>query len=424
MKTQKTTHRRYFTILTLLAAFVVQVGLLEGIRADESAKVFDPPTLYATWSADPTTTMDIMWLVPHLGEAGVGAVYYREKGQTKAEWVRSQGKFSPFPYTESIMFRSHLQGLKPDTEYEFRFEASKQYPETRIYSFRTMPAKLDRPLRFAFGGDMGVTKEAFKVSHAVMTHDPDFILIGGDLAYTNAAPTAVTQELAWLKLLKDCFISPSGRLTPILAAIGNHETANSKDYSSAHPLEKASYYYVEFPFPGIPAYGAIDFGNYMSIIMLEAHTIEIGGVQTEWLAKALEARKDVPYVFPVYHVPQYPVYRDFEGEWSAAQRKHWGPLFEKYGIRVAFENHDHAYKRTYPLRDGKVVSDDLGITYIGDGAWGVQTRPVKADRWYLAKALQENYFGIATLEPSQNGKGQSFRMYNADNKLIDSYPEK
>jgi hypothetical protein len=424
MKKQYLVGLRRSFLRALIFALIVQSGFLSGVRADDVAgKIFDPPTLYATWSTDPTTSMDIMWTLPNFAEAGIGAVYYREKAQTNAAWVRGQGRLSPFPYSTDVLIRVHLQSLKPDTEYSFHFETNKQYPAFREYSFRTMPATLNRPLRFAFGGDVNVTDQAVKVSKMAMVHSPEFILFGGDLAYTNSTPKAVEKEKAWLGMLKECFISPSGRLIPILAAIGNHETYNSNDYASARPLEKAPYYYTEFPFPGIPAYGVLDFGRYMSIIMLEAHTTEVGGAQTAWLKKTLQARRHVPHVFPIYHVPQYPVYRDFNGEWSAAERKNWGPLFEKYGVRIAFENHDHAYKRTHPLRDGKVVADGKGIVYIGDGAWGVKPRELKGDnRWYLAKALSTNYFGIATIQPSRKGSDQFFRIFNAESELVDAYP--
>ena len=35
---------------------------------------------------------------------------------------------------------------------------------------------------------------------------------------------------------------------------------------------------------------------------------------------------------------------------------------------MGFENHIHGFKRTKPLRGGKVV--DKGTVYIGDGSWG------------------------------------------------------
>lgn len=40
-----------------------------------------------------------------------------------------------------------------------------------------------------------------------------------------------------------------------------------------------------------------------------------------------------------------------------------------------FENHVHRWKKTFPLKGGKVVDKDTGITYFGDGNWGTVSDP-------------------------------------------------
>lgn len=77
----------------------------------------------------------------------------------------------------------------------------------------------------------------------------------------------------------------------------------------------------------------------------------------------------IPHVFPVYHVPAFPSVRSFSNQTSAAIRRNWVPLFERFGIKVAFEHHDHAYKRTVPIRE-EAIDPERGIVYFGDGAWG------------------------------------------------------
>ena len=52
-------------------------------------------------------------------------------------------------------------------------------------------------------------------------------------------------------------------------------------------------------------------------------------------------------------------------------RQHWIPIFEQNGLKVAMENHVHSFKKTFPLKQGQVVSEEEGITYIGDGSWAV-----------------------------------------------------
>lgn len=94
----------------------------------------------------------------------------------------------------------------------------------------------------------------------------------------------------------------------------------------------------------------------------------------------------------LYHVPAYPSVRYFRRPISSALRRHWIPLFDQYGLHVAFENHEHAYKRTFPLTDGSV--NPKGVVYIGDGAWGVKARqPKKPYRTtYLAKSKKERHY--------------------------------
>ena len=53
--------------------------------------------------------------------------------------------------------------------------------------------------------------------------------------------------------------------------------------------------------------------------------------------------------------------------------KYWLPLFDRYNVVGAFENHVHQFKRTYPLKNGEVVNDTEGTIYFGDGAWGINT---------------------------------------------------
>jgi hypothetical protein len=59
----------------------------------------------------------------------------------------------------------------------------------------------------------------------------------------------------------------------------------------------------------------------------------------------------------------------------------------------------HAFKRSKPLRDGKVAED--GIVFMGDGAWGVAERAVHtADTWYLEKSQAVRHGMIVTLTKS------------------------
>jgi hypothetical protein len=45
-------------------------------------------------------------------------------------------------------------------------------------------------------------------------------------------------------------------------------------------------------------------------------------------------------------------------------------LFDKYHVKAVFENHEHQYKKTFPLLNNTVNPN--GTIYFGDGAMGIK----------------------------------------------------
>lgn len=350
---------------------------------------FDPPALYLQWQRDPTTTMTVHWHT--VGEAKT-ELLFRQPGA--ADWRSATGTAQPLVGTERIVHTLELTGLTPATDYEFCFA-----PGERVFKFRTMPKDLSQPVRFITGGDVYGDRSWMDLMNASAARlDPAFIVLGGDLAYSTTAsnPEQVERWFGYFASWKTNAVAPDGRLIPMLVTIGNHEVRGSY----RQPIENAAGFYTVFSMPGAQGYNCLDFGNYLSLFLLDSdHTHTIAGAQTDWLAKNLAARRKVPHVFPFYHTPAYPGYREFEATQAEQVRTNWCPLFDKYGVKLAFENHDHCFKRTQPLRAGKM--DPKGTVYLGDGAWGVKLRvpdPAKP-RWYLAKKGAIRHFYLVTLYP-------------------------
>ncbi len=317
--------------------------------------------------------------------------------------------------------RVHITGLTPATAYRFRAVGAE-----RDFGFRTMPSSLERPLRIAVGGDTRTRQDWMeRMNHVVMRYRPDFALWGGDLAYANGVPEGLWRWEEWFDAMYNTLIDDDGFVLPIVVAIGNHEVQEGYYYNHRgfEPTDEwrqriAPYFYQFFAFPDQPGYGVLDFGDYLSVILLDsAHTNPVEGEQTEWLEQVLKERRDVPHVFPIYHVGAYPAVRPYDGRIAVSIREHWIPLFEKYGIEVAFENHDHVYKRTHPIRGGEVHPD--GIIYMGDGAWGVSTRTIPDDeRWYIDYSLEIRHAVILTLQ----GHYRHFAVISEHGELVDEYP--
>lgn len=372
----------------------------------------DPFAVYLTWDKSPESTMRICWIT----------ALQTKPQELKVREVGSEDWFSvsidPIPLPQGMpyaLYAYEMEALKPDQRYEFALPE-----DSRPHFFATMPAALSRPVRFVVGGDVyhDAIELVIEMNRKAASKNPDFALIGGDIAYASRKFSFLEEDVErWMHFIKawsDTMVKSDGTLIPIIAAIGNHDVDGRYNETPVH----AKCYYLLFR-SGDQGYQAIDFGSYLSLLILDSgHTHPVAGEQTKWLDETLQARRDMPYKFALYHVPAYPSVRAFQNEKCKQVRQNWVPLFEKWGLTSAFEHHDHAYKRTQLIKEGKV--NPQGVLYLGDGAWGV-ARPRRprspANSWYLAKSTQARHFILVTL---QGGKS-TYQAINQRGVVFDDY---
>jgi acid phosphatase type 7 len=282
-----------------------------------------------------------------------------------------------------------------------------------------MPTAMDRPIRFVTGGDMMHTREMVDaMNRRAAAADPDFALLGGDLAYADGVKAS--RWFDWLQSWMRHCVTSDGRLIPMVVAIGNHEVRGG--YNGQIP-DDAPYFYSLFSLPDDRSYYAMDFGDYLTLVVLDSqHTQPIDGPQAEWLGQALRERAGQTFLFACYHYPAYGTTKSppdglpIDSPRSISIREHWVPHFERYGMSAVFENDHHNYKRTHRIRQHE-RDDDNGILYLGDGAWGVGTRTVPPldVAWWLAQAEPRRHLftvelrsdGTATIE-AVDAEGEVF----------------
>ena len=358
-----------------------------------AAKVGAPSVLYLTWMDDPATTMTIHW---HTSDKDrVSQVAYRKKGES--EWLFKEGISALLNRTNLLIHTVELDELEPGGEYQFRLVGKKGK-----YRFQTLPKQLSRPVNFVVGGDAYFYLSVLrKMNGLIASCDPDFVVVGGDIAYTNGR-RAIFKGRGWeikrwrtfLKEWKKQMVTSDGRLIPIVPVLGNHDVKQI----SLKPIPHHFLFYELFALPekGIP-YRVIDAGDYLSLFLLDSgHNYHIEGQQAGWLKKTLSERENIPYKMAAYHVAAYPSVYPYTGVAPQKIRSQWNPLFERYHLNIAFEHHNHAYKRTYPLKRNQIDPD--GVIYMGDGSWGVTPRKPK-NQWYLANTAQANAVCLVTLNP-------------------------
>jgi acid phosphatase type 7 len=170
------------------------------------------------------------------------------------------------------------------------------------------------------------------------------------------------------------------KIIPVIFGTGNHDLGVSA-YSNI-PVVHNEYqpvYKHYFPqntkdstVPDIShrrSYFSHRFSDKLLILSLDVgyqYTIE--GEQTNWLNSELEA-SEYKIKLVQYHSPIYPACSpNRDTKVQELGKKYWVPLFEEFNVTLVSENHNHIFKRSKPIKQGKI--DPNGITYIGEGSWG------------------------------------------------------
>ena len=359
-----------------------------------------PKTLILTWEGDPCTTMTAQWLRgPGLGdrpEKGKEEVVKWKEVQA-SDWKMLKSSSSDFPDPEKMgMARWHLiraswKNLKPDTEYLF------QIGDAPIAKYRTAPNRIGAAVTFVEGGDVDVLDSSAQMLRLGAQQDPLFMSVGGDLAYANGHD--VVREIKFWEQWSQAARAPDGRIIPFVAGIGNHEVKGGYVQEGAtfeQMKGKAPFFYALFG--GLYQKAepvALDFGDYLSLLLMDSgHVLPIPS-QTAWLKKNLEMRKSVPWVFASWHVPAFPSFRTWKHQKEIVEvREEWVPVLEGSTVTAVFNHHDHNLQR--------VESEGKGgrkINFFGNGALGVEPRPQQCpESQKLSKAFaQSDYVNVVVL---------------------------
>lgn len=287
-----------------------------------------------------------------------------------------------------------LSELQPNQTYYFRVGLSKNGGSPDLddsdteddfsseYHFTTIPAS---NARIAAGGDVGRRPEAVDLLKGSAPFRANLMVFGGDISYANNFETCYWAWDEFLQNIADAYEAvEKGLLTPMVLATGNHDAGGYQpDSKKIHFLTKWFNQQDESVTPNERrTYHSHHWNNTLLLSADSGHSASVDGEQKDWLVEQLkEANKPGPSYranrMATYHVPAYPSIRAFDTPLSVIVRENWVPVWDEYKMGLALENHDHAYKRTFLLKDNKQVDTATGGTlYVGDGAWGAKVREV------------------------------------------------
>lgn len=277
-----------------------------------------------------------------------------------------------------------LGGLKAGKVYRFR-AGDDRYGMSPWRTFKTLPED-DSPIRIVSGGDMYRHPETVELLDVAATQTPDVALVGGDIAYAEGAASRLDFWDDWLDNWSGHLKGPNGRIVPMILAIGNHEVSGGFGRSK----DRAPFYFGFFPQGGEP-YFTRKLGSEIDLVVLDSGHVTSHASQVSYLKKVLSESK-ARFKVALYHVPCYPTHRPYDEYYSTLGRKYWVPVFDEFRVDLAFENHEHVFKRTHPLKNNKI--DKEGTVYLGDGCWGRTPRTVTAKRWYHVKASPKEHIWL------------------------------
>jgi hypothetical protein len=366
-------------------------------------KQFDICHVYLTVGEDVARNI-IVHIHTHKNISGL-TVYYDTSSYASASEYRY--RVTPDTYyhttishfTDRYVHYAYLYDLQPNTTYYFVIGSQDTViDDYGVRKFKTTYGE-DDGIHFITGGDVGLFPNSQVLLNMTTLSEPAFLALGGDLAYGNGFPACYGRWDLWLETMVNNLISPNGNIIPVVTSIGNHEAGGFHKKANSEPFYSA--YFVHQPLEGrspfeLKRYHAHYLGSHSMFLSLDSGVIEeIGGDQAAWIESQFQLHPERYNTMAMYHAGLYPSLRRPNKTLHVELRANWQPIFDKYNLKVAFENHDHGYKRTYPIRNNLVVPSGEGTIYMGDGALGVESRkPVRDEEhdWYLDEVSGDNHF--------------------------------
>lgn len=360
----------------------------------------------------------------------VGATYTSSDPCASPEWYVEGVIYDHDQIDEDRRFLSHivLKNLAPRTYYRATvyFTLSNGASISRSTMFRTISAPDDTnsTVRFISGGDFYTGRAGKECLREALALEPlpDFIYIGGDISYANNIRYCYRR----LDYSLDIFANlrtQMGVSIPFLYIVGNHESGGYlKDTWNKFFFHQQ--YFPNFDSDVDPSglqetHHRHILSGTVGMVNLDSGCIEEVAAQNQylrdsltWIYEGWTPNPSDPSVFPPlsarlaivsYHNPAYPSLRAFDNTQSVLVREHWIPIIDQYKVPLVLEFHDHAYKRTYPVKGHEVQQAGKGTVYIGDGGMGLERDVDKDDGnpVFLERKILQHNIQIVAISPNK-----------------------
>jgi hypothetical protein len=325
-----------------------------------------PDRISLTWTGDPAHTQAVSWrsdpsvATPQaqIAEASGGPAFEASAVTVPATESTPVQSDVAFP---ALFHTVEFTDLEPETKYLYRVGDGANWSEWIEF---TTASEDPEPFSFIYFGDAqnDIKEHWSRVIRRAYSDRPSasFLVQAGDLVNTSTSDVEWGQRYhaaGWID-----------GMIPSIATPGNHE------YSG--PL-LSPYWQPQFAFPanGPTGEGAlyeameetvyyVDYQG-VRIVSLNSNSGAAAGdaaswwsIQAEWLDQVLASNPNKWTVITFHH----PVFANNPSRDNKALRDAWRPIFEKHGVDLVLQGHDHSYARGN-IAEG-VSGAKKGVVYV------------------------------------------------------------
>ncbi len=326
-----------------------------------------PDRVVLSITASPSTSISVNWrtdTTSKVSEAQIAPVSASPALERVSKTVSGSHKRNITDNGVSFAHSVTFNSLLPNTPYAYRVRGKNTWSEW--FQFKTA-SEAHEPFSFLYFGDAQnaikslfsrMIRQAFK-----STPEAALMIHAGDLVNSRDG----NHDDEWGEWCEAG--SWLNGMIPNLPTSGNHEFIKKVLPGNKEVYELSPTWFAHFSLPqngpkGLE--GSVYFSDYQGVrfVVLNSQSALDGTaeIQAKWLETILKNNTN-RWTIAVYHHPMFSV---SQGRDNELLRKSWKPLFDKYGVDMALQGHDHTYGRhSTNLGEGKNVIDKLtGTVYV------------------------------------------------------------
>ncbi len=365
-----------------------------------------PARIILTWTGDPATTQAVTWRTevlrgsPQVQFARLHADPAFEKSATAVAGTAATEELGNGRTVNH--YAANLQRLEPGTKYCYRVGDGQVWSEWNV--FRTAAGKPD-PFRFIYVGDAqnsirSLWSRAIRTAYATAP-DARFMVHAGDLV-AEGWDDRLWGE--WCDALG--FISAT---VPSVPVVGNHDlhlppppagAGKPKPVLTVAPPWR---WHFALPTNGPDLAGMESQSYYMDyqgvrFIVLDVNAFEsmepeaashVREQEVAWLNRILSNNPN-HWTIVAQHQGIYSIAHDRD---YVEMRAALTPLYEKYGVDLVLQGHDHSYARSHKIAGGKIVDPAAaGVIYATSVSGPKMYKTHQANRELMASIIEQKQF--------------------------------